>query len=732
MNRHKFLLLLVVILIPLGLFSNNKADSLISIVHEYERKNHFESDTNYIKTLIDVANLLKPTNPDSSLFFGDKAYELSARFGYSRGILQSAFAIVPIYSSKYNSQKLLQIGNEIMPVAEKTNRKSLSRVYNILGTAYIIESRTNKNYNSFQVKEMYLKSLEISEEYNDTTAMIRVLTNLSSVYLDFFDYSSALDCLYRAIGLAEKSETQPDVNLTFMFCNISIIYHQQQKWDLALIEAQKALKQAEKDNDMSGISSSMLLIGSTYMYQNKLDEAFEYINKSIEISEQLNFVEKTLESKEFLSILYSSKGLYREALEIAYEVKEAWEKAGMGDRVLGTKTAIAQTHYLLKQYDQGLKICNEILESKTSNMIALSNTHQIMSAIHEDQNQGMKALEHYKQYKMYSDSLFHNNLDEKIIHLEAQNKYEKKEMELKAEQALIETEHIKDKVRLQLIIAFVLALLFSVLGFLIFISKSRRKLKIAYSKLEDANNEIKFQKEEISMQSEELRAINEHLVQLIKFKQDISGMIVHDLKNPLSVMLGLTTSIPDKQSLALLHNSAQRMLNLVLNILDINKYEDSKLELKYSRTDINDLIKLVAEDAETSLNFRKLKINLNLQEDLTFSFDKDIIHRVLDNILNNAIKYSPESETIHISTNQTGSNVRITIRNMGEPIPADMQEAIFEPYGRADRKENESPVKSTGLGLAFCRIAVTAHNGTIGVESASGEPTDFWFELPSI
>jgi len=172
------------------------------------------------------------------------------------------------------------------------------------------------------------------------------------------------------------------------------------------------------------------------------------------------------------------------------------------------------------------------------------------------------------------------------------------------------------------------------------------------------------------------------------------------------------------------------MLNLVLNILDINKYEDSKLELKCNSTDINDLIKSVTEDLRATLNYKKLNINLRLQDDLIFSFDKDIIRRVLDNILNNAIKFSPTNETIHISTIKDSEFIRVTVRNSGLAIPSDMQEAIFEPYGRVNRPENDSSLKSTGLGLTFCKMAIMAHYGTIGVESSPGKPTDFWFTLP--
>ena len=723
----KHILTIFIFIIPFCLFADYKTDSLINIVHEYEKKAHFESDTNYIKTLIAAAETFGRANLDSSLLFGNKAYELSTQYGYSKWILASAFAIVPVYSRQQDAKNLLKIGNEILPVAEKTDRKSLSRVYNIIGTAYFNESFSDRTY-LYQASEMFQKSLNISEEYNDTTSMIRTLTNLSATYTNMIDYSSAIEYLYRAINLAEKFETA--TSLSSMFFNLASFYQHQEKHEQALIEIQKGLEHAEKDNDISYIGMFQYLLSRVYLNQNKLDEAFESINKSIEILQRLNLTEQLSDAKQVLSLIYLQKGLYREALDIAYEVMEIWEEIGRDEKIFDIKIAIAGIYFEQKQYRSGLKICNEILEKGTNNILNLCNVHAAMSQMYEALNNGAKALEHFKQYKIYSDSLFHNNLNEKLINLEAENKYEKKEMELKAEQALKDAGHIKDKARLQLVIVFVLILFISVSVFLIFISQSKRKLKIAYSKLEDANNEIKFQKEEILMQSEELRTINEHLVKLIKFKQDISGMIVHDLKNPLSIMLGLTTSVPDEHSLAMLHDSAQRMLNLVLNILDINKYEDSKLELKYSRTDINDLIKSVTKDIDTSLNFRQLKINLNLQDGLEFLFDKDIIRRVLDNILNNAIKYSPENEIIHISTERNNNQVRITIRNMGEPIPAKMQEAIFEPYGRVDRKENESSVKSTGLGLAFCKMAVTAHNGIIGVESSHDNPTDFWFEIP--
>jgi len=139
---------------PFYLFANHKTDSLINIAHEYEKKAHFESDTNYIKTLIDIAEQFKNSQPDTSLLFSDKAYELSKKSGYSKGILKSLLAMTSYYVRAGNVEKQLQIANEMLPIAEKIDRKSLNNVYNMFGIAYTLQAIDDKTY--------YLKAEDIT------------------------------------------------------------------------------------------------------------------------------------------------------------------------------------------------------------------------------------------------------------------------------------------------------------------------------------------------------------------------------------------------------------------------------------------------------------------------------------------------------------------------------------------------------------------------------------------
>ena len=111
------------------------------------------------------------------------------------------------------------------------------------------------------------------------------------------------------------------------------------------------------------------------------------------------------------------------------------------------------------------------------------------------------------------------------------------------------------------------------------------------------------------------------------------------------------------------------------------------------------------------------------------SVDPDIIQRVFVNLLGNAIKCSPEGGTIGIDISLAGDSVRVTVSDQGPGIPEEYHQKIFEKFAQVELPK-EGQVHSTGLGLTFCKLAVEAHGGRIGVESAVGRGSTFWFTLP--
>ena len=109
--------------------------------------------------------------------------------------------------------------------------------------------------------------------------------------------------------------------------------------------------------------------------------------------------------------------------------------------------------------------------------------------------------------------------------------------------------------------------------------------------------------------------------------------------------------------------------------------------------------------------------------------DPDIIRRVVANLVANGLKFTPDGGTVVVAVSRDETVVRVSVQDDGRGVPPEYREKIFEKFGQVQaRKERKK--YSTGLGLAFCKLAVEAHGGRIGVESEVGQGSNFWFELP--
>ncbi len=279
----------------------------------------------------------------------------------------------------------------------------------------------------------------------------------------------------------------------------------------------------------------------------------------------------------------------------------------------------------------------------------------------------------------------------------------------------------------------VFLVLFGILAFIYRLNTKR--LEKENQKLEqivrERTNEIATQKEEIENQAEELRTTNEKLVELDQFKQGLTSMIVHDLKNPLNGILNISKSYSPENQVRQIKQIGHQMLNMVLNILDVNKYQDSQMALNKVALSIYK----IAQHAINSMQFLAEQKNINianniLQEIKVFA-DFEIIERVFVNMLTNAVKYTPNNGKIKLSAKveKTQNFVKIIITDTGIGIPQDKIHLVFEKFGQVTAKKTGS-IRSTGLGLTFCKIAVESHKGTIDVQSEMEKGTTFYFTLP--
>jgi len=230
--------------------------------------------------------------------------------------------------------------------------------------------------------------------------------------------------------------------------------------------------------------------------------------------------------------------------------------------------------------------------------------------------------------------------------------------------------------------------------------------------LHEKNQELAAQKTEIQIQAKELIRQNKHLEELDQFKKTLTSTLVHDLKNPLGQIL-ITSGNKT------VNNLARRMLLLITNMLDVDKHEHTEMLIKKQMHPLRSILDEAVSTQEISLFEKNIDVKIHI-DDVSVWADKEMIVRVFENLLSNAIRFSPQNQCIEIGANYTGNEiVKISIKNLGENIPADKTESIFEKYKQADQTESSS-YKSTGLGLTFCKMVLQAHGHTIKAENLDG------------
>ena len=256
---------------------------------------------------------------------------------------------------------------------------------------------------------------------------------------------------------------------------------------------------------------------------------------------------------------------------------------------------------------------------------------------------------------------------------------------------------------------------------------NQKKLIDAYAKeLETKNTLLNDQNIEISNQSKELSELTE-------FKENLMGMIVHDLKNPLNAVINFSQSesniIKHTQSI---HQEGKKMLHMVLNILDVQKFEEAKVKLEYSDTLASSLVSYSVSSVLHLAQSKGIVINQQIETDYWLRIDQELISRVMVNILSNAIKYSPLNSTINLTAKSTQDHVMVfTIQDKGQGIPEEQLPYIFNKYWQYN-SQTSGGVRSVGIGLTFCKLAVESHGGTIHVNSKPGIGTEIYFELPCL
>lgn len=227
----------------------------------------------------------------------------------------------------------------------------------------------------------------------------------------------------------------------------------------------------------------------------------------------------------------------------------------------------------------------------------------------------------------------------------------------------------------------------------------------------------------------------DQLKKLEVLRDGLTNMLVHDLRSPL---LGMTQMIEILEATGLarfehdqqecveyLHKGCRQLSHMIDSLLDVSRLEAGEMPLNKQECDIVQLAESAVELLRPAVGGRLVGIAA-LERPLMAWCDQELIRRVIVNLFDNALKNTPDNGRVEVSIQRHGNSVKVIVTDNGVGIPPEAHKRIFEKFVQLDGQRRK---RSAGLGLAYCKLAVEAHQGAIGIESAKNRGSTFWFTL---
>ena len=226
---------------------------------------------------------------------------------------------------------------------------------------------------------------------------------------------------------------------------------------------------------------------------------------------------------------------------------------------------------------------------------------------------------------------------------------------------------------------------------------------------------------------------------LERIRKDFVANVSHEIRTPLTSIRGYAEALSDgaladpelaKSFLGIISTSADRLSRLVNDLLELSRLESGTVDLRLAPIELGSLSDRLREEFSDRLSQKELRLETDFSRPFTFVSDESLLHLVLVNLLDNAIKYSSPGSSLRLGAAMGESGVQIEVEDLGMGIPEEELPRIFERFYRVDRSRSPA-VPGTGLGLSIVRHVMTLLSGRVAVKSALGKGTTVSLHLPS-
>ncbi len=591
--------------------------------------------------------------------------------------------------------------NLLLKAQETKNYARQSNIYIQLADHYFSIS----NIDSSEL--FYLKALDLAKKYNLNRQKVTSKNGLGAVSYRKGDYPGALKWYFSA--LEDFQSYKNDTLQAATYNKMAGVFYKLREYKKTLDYLNKSLDLKLKIGDSIAISQTYNNLGNIYAEMGKLDSALYFYFKDLEISEKHNNFYNLAISYTNIASIYREKGQYKKALKYAYKALAIDTTVHDLYGIAADYNEIALAYEGLKDYDKAAYYFEksiEIAKQINAKELVVSFTKDL-SDFYQKTGDYRRALDLYKQYSAYKDTLLNEAKNRQIIEAEKKYETEKKNAQIQTLKYQKQRAQTMQKVffitsGLLLIIALLVVRMFSI------------KVK-ANKKLNEKN--------------EQLRQMNETQNRLM-------SIISHDLKAPLAAFYSITTSLRnkfDKLSNDEIHAYFDRMLNSAIalklqleNLLNWSITQQREISVNKSKFNLPVLVAKVVMILQEFANEKNVTIENKITDDIEIETDGRLLNIALNNIISNAIKYSPPNSQVIISHTQMPGKIIISVKDFGIGMSNEEIEKIFSGKN-VPRTENSG----TGLGLIVTRDIIDKLGGQIKAISQKGQGTEIIIELPA-
>jgi signal transduction histidine kinase/CRP-like cAMP-binding protein len=638
--------------------------------------------------------------------------------------------------------------------AEKLRDKhGLAEAQSAVGTTYRLSDRYDSALATFN------RTYTLFGELRDSNACAETLCNIGNTHQSRGEYARALEEYFRALALYEAQHNKHGIALAS--ANIGMAYMLIGQFATAHKYHERALALRMEKQETVAMAYSLYFLGNLHQAEQHYDSAHLFYNRGLELFESNRVAHGVALTLGELGRVYLAERRYDEAqttlLNAYLRFQDLADKRSAARALTALATARNNIRKPIEAIDnalQALSIAEEIgaLREKRDACQALSEAHDSLGHTSE-------TLFWLRRFLRLNDSLFNNDGTQRIAALQLEYAAEQKNEEirhLQAQQLAEEAQARTTRNGLLLGISGLAIALFAV------VNRYRLKRRSEYT-LRETNTRIIAQGRELEAQNEELKKLNAE-------KNEFLGIAAHDLRNPLANIVTVgslmreelethersttkegESALPSlRWGIARIESSTTRMLALIEKLLDVNAIERGTANLHLETLDVSAIARASLERFQTAAAAKNITLRLSVESMVTAFADHNYTEQVLDNLISNAIKYSPEGKDVLVRVRQEkgsremipnkaqhhgepalrgASRIRLEVHDEGPGLSDKDKAKLFGTFMRLSALPTGGE-QSIGLGLSIVKKLVEAMNGKVWCESEHGKGATFIVELP--